>query len=182
MTNTSSVAADRRISETDAQVSWLVELRIKNGQRENFLILTRAMVEQARNENGVLSYQRFISDDGQTIHVHERYVNSDAALAHLRAFARFFADQFASMVERTRFTVFGHPSDELRFALDSFGATSYLAPFGDLPYWAWHNASASGALSGGAKDIPPATPFRPTNLGWSWLYSDWSVMPLCRHK
>jgi quinol monooxygenase YgiN len=120
----------------NTQVSWLVELRIKTGQRENFLVLTRAMVEHARSEDGVLSYQRFISEDGQAIHVHERYVNSDAALAHLRAFARLFADQFASTVERTRFTVYGHPSDDLRNTLDSFGATSYLAPFGDLPYWA----------------------------------------------
>lgn len=136
MTNSSSLAADRRVSKMDAQVSWLVELRIKNGQRENFINLTCAMVEHARTEDGVLSYQRFISDAGQTIHVHERYVNSDAALAHLRAFALLFADQFASMVERTRFTVYGHPSDDLRNALDSFGATNFLRPFGDLPYWA----------------------------------------------
>lgn len=120
----------------DNQVSWLVELRIKTGQHENFLALTRAMVEHARTEDGVLSYQRFISEDGHAIHVHERYVNSDAALAHLRAFARLFADQFASMVERTRFTVYGLASSELRNALHSFGAISFCPPFGDIPYWA----------------------------------------------
>jgi len=36
-----------------------------------------------------------------------------------------------TMVERTHFTVFGNPSDELRGLLDQFGAT-YLAPFDDL--------------------------------------------------
>jgi len=36
-----------------------------------------------------------------------------------------------TMVERTHFTVFGNPGDELRGLLDQFGAT-YLAPFDDL--------------------------------------------------
>jgi hypothetical protein len=39
------------------------------------------------------------------------------------------------MVERTRFTVFGTPSDELRGVLDGLGAT-YMRPFGDFAYWA----------------------------------------------
>jgi hypothetical protein len=39
------------------------------------------------------------------------------------------------MVDRTRFTVFGNPSDELRELLDGFGAT-YLRPFDDFAYWA----------------------------------------------
>jgi len=36
-----------------------------------------------------------------------------------------------TMVERTHFTVFGNPGDELRGLLDQFDAT-YLAPFDDL--------------------------------------------------
>jgi hypothetical protein len=38
------------------------------------------------------------------------------------------------MVDRTRFIVFGKPSDELKVLLDGFGAT-YLKPLGDIPYW-----------------------------------------------
>ena len=66
--------------------------------------------------------------------LYERYADSAAALAHLRQFEKNFAKRFLEMAERTRFTVLGNPSDELRALLDGFGAR-YLEPFGDFAYW-----------------------------------------------
>src|SRR5216683_2022427 len=117
------------------QVSWLVELAIKPGQLNNFRKLTGEMVESTQVEPGVLSYERFVSEDGKVVHVYERYADSSAALAHLRTFSQKFAARFLRMVERTRFTVFGVPTEELRGVLDGFGAI-YLKPFGDFKYWA----------------------------------------------
>jgi quinol monooxygenase YgiN len=117
------------------QVSWRVELAVKPGQLDNFRVLTGEMVESTRGEVGVLSYQRFVSEDGKVVHVYERYADSASALAHLRTFANKFSGRFLSMVERTRFTVFGTPSDELRRVLDGLGAT-YMRSFGDFAYWA----------------------------------------------
>jgi putative acetyltransferase len=113
------------------EVSWRVELAVKPGQLDNFRALTGEMVESALGEIGVLSYERFVSENGKVVHVHERYADSASALVHLRTFEKKFGGRFLSMVERTRFTVFGTPSDELRVVLDGFGAT-YLRPFGDL--------------------------------------------------
>lgn len=93
------------------------------------------MVAVTRRERGVLSYQRFVSEDGTIIHVYERYVDSAAAVAHLEAFMKRFAGRFGAMVERRAFTVFGCPSAELKAALDRFNPV-YLKPFGDLDYWA----------------------------------------------
>ena len=59
------------------------------------------------------------------------YTGSAAAIAHLQRFTKNFGGRFMTMVERTHFTVFGNPGDELRGLLDQFGAT-YLAPFDDL--------------------------------------------------
>src|ERR1700688_1325591 len=118
----------------DDQISWGVELAVKSGQLENFLALTGEMVEATRSEAGVLSYQRFVSDDGKFAHVYERYANSAAAVAHLLKFRDRFGGRFSAMVERTRFTVFGYPSDELRSLLDGLGAT-YMKPFGEFAYW-----------------------------------------------
>jgi quinol monooxygenase YgiN len=115
------------------QVSWRVELAVKPGQLDNFRALTGEMVQSTRRESGVLSYERFVSEDGECIHAHERYANSAAALAHLETFERTFGDRFRRMVERRRFVVFGTPTKELRRALDRFGAT-YLRPFGDFAY------------------------------------------------
>ncbi|MFY9836307.1 MAG: antibiotic biosynthesis monooxygenase [Xanthobacteraceae bacterium] len=114
------------------QISWHVELAVKPGQINNFRALTTQMVESTRAEAGVLNYERFISDDGSFVHVYERYTNSATAVAHLQTFAKNFSERFMTMVDRTRFTVFGNPSDELRGLLDRFGAT-YLRPFDDLP-------------------------------------------------
>jgi quinol monooxygenase YgiN len=118
----------------DDGISWYVQLAVKPGQIENFKALTRDMVECARHEPGVLSYQRFVSDDNKFVHVYERYADSAAAVAHLRKFGKKFSERFLAMVERTHFLVFGAPSNELRELLDGFGAT-YLKPLGDLPYW-----------------------------------------------
>jgi quinol monooxygenase YgiN len=100
----------------------------------NFLSLTGEMVVSTQKESGVLSYQRFVTDDANFVHVYECYANSDAAVAHLQEFRAKFGERFAAMVERIKFTVYGEPSDELRVLLDGFGAT-YLRPFGDFAYW-----------------------------------------------
>ena len=87
------------------------------------------MVAAARAESGVLGYQRFISDDRQTVYAQECYESSEAAAAHLRKFAAAFGQ-----VERKRFVVFGDPSDELRALLGIYRAT-YHRPFGSFAYW-----------------------------------------------
>jgi quinol monooxygenase YgiN len=123
------------MAETDRmRVSWWVELAVKPGELANFEKLTAEMVTSTRAETGVLAYQRFISDDRQTVHVHESYENSAAAVAHLLKFAAVFGKRYASMVDRKRFSVFGNPSDELRSLLDRYGAT-YHEPFGAFAHW-----------------------------------------------
>ena len=111
------------------EIAWHVELAVRPGQLESFRELTVEMVEFAATEPGVLAYERFVSADGATIHVYERYKNSAAAVAHLRTFTSKFAARFSLMVERKRFSVYGDPSPELRVLLDRFGAV-YLTPFG----------------------------------------------------
>jgi quinol monooxygenase YgiN len=110
------------------EVSWLVELVIKPGQLDNFRALTGEMVESSRREAGVLSYQRFVSEDGKFVYAYERYADSAAALAHLGTFEKMFSRRFLGMVDRRQFTVFGAPTDELRKVLDRFDAT-YLRLF-----------------------------------------------------
>jgi quinol monooxygenase YgiN len=107
-------------------ISWHVELQVKPGQLNALRTLTDEMVETTRTEPGALIYERYISDDQQTVHVIERYVHSDAAVAHLVAFGKMYGARFAQLVDRKRFTVFGTPSAELKEILDPLGAT-YVA-------------------------------------------------------
>jgi quinol monooxygenase YgiN len=111
------------------EIAWHVELAVRPGQLESFRELTVEMVDFATNEPGVLAYERFVSADGGTVHVYERYENAAAAIAHLRNFASQFAGRFSALADRKRFTVFGVPNPELEAMLDPLGAV-YLTPFG----------------------------------------------------
>ncbi len=117
------------------EVSWRVELAVNEGQLVDFLSLTVEMVESTKTERGVLSYQRFVSHDGQTVHVYERYADSHSALTHLQNFVERFAPRFTSMVSRRQFDVYGAPSEELKSVLVGFGATRFFGSFGNLNYW-----------------------------------------------
>jgi hypothetical protein len=84
------------------------------------LVLKKYEAQQKRDK-GITGDQRRDKSDRSTAEC--RYV--------YERFTKNFSDRFMMMVERTHFTVFGNPSDELRGLLDQFGAT-YLTPFGDL--------------------------------------------------
>ena len=111
------------------RISWQVELRVKPGQLGALRALTGEMVDSTKSEAGTLIYERFVSNDGQVVHVVERYIDSAAAVAHLKAFGSLYGERLANLVDRKRFAVFGTPSLELKEILDQFGAT-YFAPFG----------------------------------------------------
>ena len=117
------------------EIAWRVEVSVKPDEVVNLLALTDEMVESASAEVGCLSYQRFIGPDGRSVHVYERYLDSDSAMAHLKVFFTRFGVRYASMVNRNRFTVYGTPSSELRQMLDQF-SPEFLRPFGNLQYWA----------------------------------------------
>ena len=110
-------------------ISWWVELSIQPSDINAYRNLTQEMIEFARTEPGTLIYERYLDNDGVTIHVFERYIDSRAAVAHMRNFDALFADRFHGMIERKRFTVFGDPSAELRELLDRFSAR-YVALLG----------------------------------------------------
>jgi quinol monooxygenase YgiN len=116
------------------QVSWWVELVVRPDCLDEFETLTGEMVISTQAESGVLGYQRFISEDRQTVYVHERYENSAAAVAHLIKFAATFGQRYGNLVERKRFVVFGEPSDALCALLDTYGVI-YYRPFGPFRYW-----------------------------------------------
>lgn len=110
-------------------VSWNLRLSINEGRLEDFRSLMEEMVQATQAESGTLSYEWFISSDEASCHVHERYADSDAALAHLGKFGSDFAERFLACAQPTALCVYGEPSDETRSVLDGFGAV-YMATFG----------------------------------------------------
>lgn len=111
------------------QISWVLELNVKPGELESFRALMNEMVEATKGEPGAEIYEWFVSEDGARVHLYERYADSAATLTHLDNFGKNFAKRFLSMVEPTRFVVYGAPSEQAKGVLNGFGAT-YLGPFG----------------------------------------------------
>jgi hypothetical protein len=70
----------------DKEISWHVELRIKPGQLDSFRALTGEMVAFTRREAGALSYQRFVSADGTTLHIYERYITGLVQIGVIQKF------------------------------------------------------------------------------------------------
>jgi len=111
-------------------VFWNLECDIKEGQLDNLKALITEMVAATQsNEPGALNYEFSISDDGQKLHLLERYADSDAALMHLSNFGAHFAGRFFATSDIKRFTVYGSPNEQARKALSQSGAR-FMAPLG----------------------------------------------------
>ena len=111
------------------QVSWILETTVKPGQLDTFKALMDEMVDGTSSESQTLNYEWYISDDGGTLHLYEKYADSDAMIAHVNGFLEKWAARFLSCIDVTRFTVYGDPSEEARKLLAGFGPI-YLGPWG----------------------------------------------------
>jgi quinol monooxygenase YgiN len=96
-------------------VFWILEATIHPGQLDNLKALMREMVEGTqRDEPGALNYEWFIADDGNSLHLYERYADSEAVMAHRRNFAQKYRERFLSCLTITKMTLYGNPSDAVR--------------------------------------------------------------------
>jgi len=110
-------------------VSWHLNTKVREGMLAELRSLMTEMVESTEAETGTLDYEWFLSADEKVCHLHERYVDSDAALIHLNNFVSRFAERFAACLELQTLHVFGDASSELRAMHGAFGA-EFLENFG----------------------------------------------------
>lgn len=103
-------------------VSWSLQMSVREGCLEDARSLVPEMVAATRDEPGALIYEYFLSEDGGSCHIYERYADSDAVMMHLGNFGANFAERFMGCFEPTSFSVYGPASDEVRSALAGFGA------------------------------------------------------------
>jgi quinol monooxygenase YgiN len=113
----------------EGQVSWLLEATVKPGQLDTFRTLMEEMVEGTGTEPQTLNYEWYLSDDDGTVHLYEKYADSEAMIAHVNGFLEKWAARFTGCIDVTRFTVYGDPSAEARELLAGFRPT-YLGPWG----------------------------------------------------
>lgn len=110
-------------------VSWVIELAVKPGKLGSFKDLMEEMVAGTSAEPEARNYEWYISGDEGTVHIFEKYADSEAMISHVSGFMEKWAGRFLECVDVTRFTVYGAPSGAARELLAGFGPT-YLAPWG----------------------------------------------------
>lgn len=105
----------------DSQVTLHLELKVNEGQLDLIKSVMAEMIESTEKEVGTLGYEWFISEDESTIHVFERYLDSDAAAVH-SANVTPLLPKMIPAVTVVKATAFGDPSDEYRQRMAGFGA------------------------------------------------------------
>jgi quinol monooxygenase YgiN len=76
------------------------EFSIKSGELGNFKELVKEMVDAIQvNEPDTLTYEIFISEDGNSCQFMERYVDSDAVMTHVGNFREKFGGRFWALLE-----------------------------------------------------------------------------------
>lgn len=93
-------------------VYWILTADINEGQMDNFKSFMSELVEVTkRDEPGALNYEWSISADNKTIHLFERYANSEATLIHMDNFGKNFAKRYMEIFTPKTFTLYGNPSE-----------------------------------------------------------------------
>lgn len=93
-------------------IGWIVEAKIKTGQRQAFQTVMNEIVAATEKENGTLNYQYYVSDDGDIL-VYERFSDVESAHVHIDNWDRF-AERWVAAAEPTRMVHLGDLPSELR--------------------------------------------------------------------
>jgi quinol monooxygenase YgiN len=107
---------------------WVFTLDVTPGRFQDFHALVAEIVAATREEPGTLAYQYSVSADQKTVHIFERYRDSDAFVDHVEQTFGRYAERFLSMVTIASLVVYGNPNAAARKALDRFNA-NYMALF-----------------------------------------------------
>jgi quinol monooxygenase YgiN len=107
---------------------WVFTLHVKPGKFPEFRALVADIVAASYQEPGTLAYQYSVSANETTVHIFERYRDSDAFVAHVEQTFAPQAERFLQLVNVVSLVVYGNPNAAARKALNSFNAT-YMTLF-----------------------------------------------------
>jgi len=94
------------------QIGWIVEAKIADGKRDEFKAVAEEIVAKTREEEGTLTYQYFVSDDGDVL-VLERFADVASAHIHIDTWESV-AERWLTVAPATRMVHLGTLPDELR--------------------------------------------------------------------
>lgn len=93
-------------------IGWIGEARIRDGKREEFEQVTKAIVAETTSETGTLNYQYYVSDGGD-VFVYERFADLPSAHKHIDTWEKH-VDRWVAAAEPTRMVHLGNLPEALR--------------------------------------------------------------------
>ena len=107
-------------------VWWIIEFEVAVGQVERMKEIAAKLCELTSTEAGSVAYEWAMTPEGR-LHIHERYVDSEAALAHFANVGPHLPP-LAAIIKPTTGDCYGTFSAALKEALASYPLT-YHDPF-----------------------------------------------------
>ena len=108
-------------------LGWIVEAKIRDGQRDAFEAVMTEIVAATQKEAGTLNYQYYVSDAGDVL-VYERFADVESAHTHVSNWDSF-AERWIAAAEPTRMVHLGDLPEDLRSRHAAL-APLWLKPFG----------------------------------------------------
>lgn len=97
---------------TFSNYGWIVEAKLKEGQREAFEAVMNDQIKETLTEKGTLNYQYYISDEGDIL-VYECFKDLESALIHIDNWDAH-AERWIAAATPTRMVHLGDMPKELR--------------------------------------------------------------------
>ncbi|MFY8149782.1 MAG: hypothetical protein ACOVNL_11295 [Prochlorococcaceae cyanobacterium] len=114
---------------TATWASWLITCKCQPEDYDKIVTLAAEMSAHFEaNEPRTTHFEWSVSDDHSQVHIHERYADSEQALAHMGTFGEKFGERFMSLLTPQAVVVYGHPSSALSSALEGLSPV-HMIPF-----------------------------------------------------
>ena len=100
-------------------IYWILKAKIGDGNLDELKKLAKECCEITKTEPGVMAYEWSIAQDREMLHIYERYMDSEAAMAHMANLSAQLP-QLMGLVSVTEIECYGKASGDFREAAKDF--------------------------------------------------------------
>ena len=111
----------KMFNKENKEVGAIVLLKIKEGKKNQVNDLVEKLVN---NEKYASMYEFYINEN--SIHLHEKYIDSESWIKHIDHFNENFGNEIANIFEVENVFSYGNISSKLKSKLNEFGAINYI--------------------------------------------------------
>ena len=111
-------------------VIWVAEATIREGRRADFEAVKADLIALTSQDEGVLNYEWYITEETGAVYIYERYADVAAAWTHLDTWSKG-AERFTDAAEFERLVVLSDLPDDMRKVLEGINCV-YRLPWGGI--------------------------------------------------